>query len=105
MRNTNTIFHAMKAVFDENMYPRCPDGSRVNIPAIETGVLPLRIVIWITEITTFLRKMVINHHHHRLRKLIPYGVITVLSGLMCLILLMEVVGLIPNPLVNLRLLG
>ena len=22
------------------MYPRCPDGSRVNIPAIETGVLP-----------------------------------------------------------------
>ena len=30
----------MKAVFDENMYPQCPDGSRVNIPAIETGVLP-----------------------------------------------------------------
>ena len=22
------------------MYPHCPDGSRVNIPAIETGVLP-----------------------------------------------------------------
>ena len=22
------------------MYPQCPDGSRVNIPAIETGVLP-----------------------------------------------------------------
>ena len=22
------------------MYPRCPDESRVNIPAIETGVLP-----------------------------------------------------------------
>ena len=22
------------------MYPRCPDGSHVNIPAIETGVLP-----------------------------------------------------------------
>ena len=40
MRNTNTIFHATKAVFDENMYPQCPDGSRVNIPAIETGVLP-----------------------------------------------------------------
>ena len=40
MQNTNTIFHATKAVFDENMYPRCPDGSRVNIPAIETGVLP-----------------------------------------------------------------
>ena len=40
MRNTNTIFYATKAVFDENMYPRCPDGSRVNIPAIETGVLP-----------------------------------------------------------------
>ena len=40
MRNTNTIFHATKAVFDENMYPRCPDGSRVNIPAIETSVLP-----------------------------------------------------------------
>ena len=39
MRNTNTIFHATKAVFDENMYPRCPDGSHVNIPAIETGVL------------------------------------------------------------------
>ena len=41
MRNTNTIFHAMKAVFDENMYPQCPDGSHVNIPAIETGVLLL----------------------------------------------------------------
>ena len=41
MRNTNTIFHATKAVFNENMYPRCPDGSCVNIPAIETGVLPL----------------------------------------------------------------
>ena len=43
MRTTNTIFHATKAVFDvfnENMYPRCPDGSRVNILAIETGVLP-----------------------------------------------------------------
>ena len=40
MRNTNTIFHATKAVFNENMYPRCPDGSRVNILAIETGVLP-----------------------------------------------------------------
>ena len=40
MRNTNTIFHATKAVFNENMYPRCPDGSRVNIPAIETSVLP-----------------------------------------------------------------
>ena len=40
MRNTNTIFHATKAVFDENMYPRCPDGSCVNIPAIETSVLP-----------------------------------------------------------------
>ena len=40
MWNTNTIFHATKAVFDENMYPQCPDGSRVNIPAIETGVLP-----------------------------------------------------------------
>ena len=40
MRNTNTIFHATKAVFDEDMYPRCPDGSHVNIPAIETGVLP-----------------------------------------------------------------
>ena len=34
------IFHATKAVFDENMYPQCPDGSRVNILAIETGVLP-----------------------------------------------------------------
>ena len=22
------------------MYPQCPDGSRVNIPAIETSVLP-----------------------------------------------------------------
>ena len=22
------------------MYPRCPDESRVNIPAIETSVLP-----------------------------------------------------------------
>ena len=40
MQNTNTIFHATKAVFNENMYPRCPDGSHVNIPAIETGVLP-----------------------------------------------------------------
>ena len=40
MRNTNIIFHATKAVFDENMYPQCPDGSHVNIPAIETGVLP-----------------------------------------------------------------
>ena len=40
MRNTNTIFHAINAVFNENMYPRCPNGSRVNIPAIETGVLP-----------------------------------------------------------------
>ena len=40
MQNTNTIFHATKAVFDENMYPQCPDGSHVNIPAIETGVLP-----------------------------------------------------------------
>ena len=40
MQNTNTIFHATKAVFDENMYPRCPDGSHVNILAIETGVLP-----------------------------------------------------------------
>ena len=40
MRNTNTIFHATKAVFDENMYPQCPDGSRVDIPAIETSVLP-----------------------------------------------------------------
>ena len=27
-------------MFDENIYPQCPDGSRVNIPAIETGVLP-----------------------------------------------------------------
>ena len=25
---------------NENMYPQCPDGSCVNIPAIETGVLP-----------------------------------------------------------------
>ena len=68
---------------------------------------PLRIVIWITEITTFLQKMVINHHHHRLRKLIQYGGITVLFGLMCLALMMiKVVGLVlPNPLVNLRLLG
>ena len=40
MRNTNTIFHTTKAVFDENMYPQCPDGSCVNIPAIKTGVLP-----------------------------------------------------------------
>ena len=40
MQNTSTIFHATKAVFNENMYPRCRDGSRVNIPAIETGVLP-----------------------------------------------------------------
>ena len=40
MRNINTIFHATKAVFNENMYPQCPDGSHVNIPAIETGVLP-----------------------------------------------------------------
>ena len=40
MRNTNTIFHPTKAVFDENMYPQCPDGSCVNIPAIETSVLP-----------------------------------------------------------------
>ena len=40
MRNINTIFHTTKAVFDENMYSQCPDGSRVNIPAIETGVLP-----------------------------------------------------------------
>ena len=40
MWNTNIIFHATKAVFDENMYPWCPDGSHVNIPAIETGVLP-----------------------------------------------------------------
>ena len=71
MRNTNAIFHATKAVFNENMYPRCPDGSRVNIPAIETGVLspPDSYSIW-TKITTFLRKMVINHCHHRLRKLI-----------------------------------
>ena len=41
MRNTNTVFHATKAVFNENMYPHCPNGSCVNIPAIETGVLPL----------------------------------------------------------------
>ena len=40
MQNTNTIFHTTKAVFNENMYSQCPDGSRVNIPAIETGVLP-----------------------------------------------------------------
>ena len=33
------IFHTTKAVFDENMYPQCPDGSHVNIPAIETSVL------------------------------------------------------------------
>ena len=65
---------------------------------------PLWIVIW-TEITTFLQKMVINHHHRRLWRLIWYGVIKVLSGLMCRMLLMEVVGLIPNPLVYLHLLG
>ena len=41
MRNTKTIFHATKAVFNESMYPQCPDGSRVNILAIETGVLLL----------------------------------------------------------------
>ena len=41
MRNTNTIFHATKAVFDENMYSQCPDGSCVNILAIETSVLLL----------------------------------------------------------------
>ena len=41
MRNTNTIFSATKAVFDENTYPHCPEGSRANIPAIETGILPI----------------------------------------------------------------
>ena len=65
---------------------------------------PLQIVIWI-EITTFLWKMVINHHHHCLRKLIQYGMIAVPFGLMCLMPLVEVVGLIPNPLVNLSLLA
>ena len=29
-----------KGVFDENRYPQCPGGSHVNIPAIETSVLP-----------------------------------------------------------------
>ena len=34
------IFHTTKAVFNKNMYPRCPDESCVNILAIETDVLP-----------------------------------------------------------------
>ena len=49
--------------------------------------------------------MAISHHHHRLRKLIRYGMIMVPLGLMCLVPMTALVGLIPNPLVNLRLLG
>lgn len=41
MRNTNIIFHATKAVFDENTFLHCPGGSCVSIPAIETGVLSI----------------------------------------------------------------
>ena len=41
MRSMNLVFHATKAVFDENTYPHCPEGTHANIPAIETGVLPL----------------------------------------------------------------
>ena len=41
MHSMNAIFHATKVVFDENTYPRCPEGTHANIPAIETGVLPL----------------------------------------------------------------
>jgi hypothetical protein len=39
MRSTNAIFLATKAVFNENTFPRCPDDSRANIPAIESSVL------------------------------------------------------------------
>ena len=38
MRNTNMIFHATQAVFDESTFLHCP-GSQASIPAIETRVL------------------------------------------------------------------
>src|SRR5271170_7179590 len=39
MRSKNTIFHATKAVFDESTFLHCPEGNRVSILAIETGLL------------------------------------------------------------------
>jgi hypothetical protein len=56
MRNTNTIFLATKAVFDENTFPRCPDDSRANIPAIES-VIHLSCAQWWTTN----RKMCVNN--------------------------------------------
>ena len=41
MKSNNKIFYATKAVFDENTFLHCPEGTRASIPAIETGVLPL----------------------------------------------------------------
>ena len=41
MRNTNIIFYATKAVFNESTFLHCPGGSHASIPAIETGLLPV----------------------------------------------------------------
>ena len=41
MRNTNVIFYATKAVFNENTFLHCPAESCASIPVIETGVLPI----------------------------------------------------------------
>ena len=40
MKSNNKIFYATKAVFDENTFLHCPNGSRASIPGIETGLLP-----------------------------------------------------------------
>ena len=40
IRSTNTIFHAMQAVFDESTFLHC-SGSWASIPAIEIGVLDI----------------------------------------------------------------
>src|SRR5271168_552906 len=40
MKSNNKIFYATKAVFNENTFLHCPNGSRASIPGIETGLLP-----------------------------------------------------------------
>ena len=34
MRSTNYVFTAVKALFNENIFPRCPDGKRPNFESI-----------------------------------------------------------------------